>query len=90
MKEKQSLCMEESTHKGEDTQRSVHAGEEEYTRRKNYTWRELHKDQVQMVECTHGRVYIWRSVHMEKCIHEGMYLWRSIPMEECSHGGVYT
>ena len=91
MKEKQRLCMEESTHRGEDTQRSVHAGEEEYTQKKNYTRRELHTDQyrwwsINMEECTHGKVYTWRSVYMEECIYGGVCPWRNvhIDMEECT------
>ena len=87
MKEKQRLCMEKSTHRGEDIQRSVR--EEEYTRR------ELHTDQyrwwsVHIEECTHGGVYTWRSVYMEEYTHGGMYTWRSVHIEECTHGAVYT
>ena len=86
-------------HIGEYTQRRghtkecVHAGEEEYTRRKNYTRRELNTDQYRwwsMEECTHGGVYTWRIVYMEEYTHGGMYTWRSVHTEECTHGGVYT
>ena len=92
--ETKTMHIGEYTQRRGHTKECIHGGEEDYTRRKNYTRRGLNTDQYRWWS-------VWRSVYKytrrelnidstDGGVYGGVYTWRSVYMEECIHGRVYT